>query len=86
MTKPFTTQQAQYLKVVIADQIHTYEQAVTSSKNVITFLYDRCDKDQPEATAVWFKDMNRHKSALRWFKSEIKKLAELQRVVKQLAK
>ncbi len=86
MTKPFTTRQAQYLKVIIADQINMYEQAVTGSKNVITFLYDRCDKDQPKETAMWFKDMNRQKSAVRYYKDEIKKLAAIQRVVKQLAK
>jgi len=86
MTKPFTTQQAQYLKVIISDQINMYEQAVKNSKSYITYLYDHCDKDKPEETFKAFKDMNSQKIAVRYFKDEIKKLAAIQKVVKQLAK
>jgi hypothetical protein len=86
MTKQLTTQQAQYLKVILSEQINACEQAVNRSKEYITYLYDQCDKDKPEETTNAFKDMNRQKSAVRYFKDEIKKLAAIQRVVKQLAK
>ncbi len=81
-----TTQQAQYLKVVLAHTITELTKEIDASKKYVSYLYDQCDKDKPEETQSAFRVMNRQKDAVKYFKNEVQKLAEIQRVIKQLAK
>lgn len=79
------TQQAQALKSFLSKQITNLEKQIVSVKGYVTAYYDICDKDDPE-TDYYFKTMNQGKDLLRAYRKERNTLAEIQKVVKKLAK
>lgn len=83
--KQMNTQQAQALKSFLSKQITSLEKRIHSTKGYVTTYYDICDKDKPE-TDYYFKTMNRGKDLLREYRKERNTLAEIQKVVKKLAK